>query len=177
MLYKNPHSHRELVVNPITGPLQTTYAPDSWRFFFFFWSNRHGANSHSLCSRSVGKCFQHQYHYEELLCQQRAFFQNTNNVHHSTQVLSDYSPNNTNQAIRISYSKDLLLSINTKVTMPSADLLNHLSYLSVNKHRPKKSYGGKRNGRRKQRAIGTCDKKEPTISTPRTPAQEHKCDL
>ena len=35
----------------------------------------------------------------------------------------------------------------TKATMPSADLLNPLSYLGVNKHRLKKSYRGERAGR------------------------------
>ena len=65
---------------------------------------------------------------------------NISNAHHSTKVLSDYSFNTTSEAKMISYSKDLLLSINTKATMPSADLLNHLSYLGVNKHRPKKGH-------------------------------------
>ena len=88
----------------------------------------------------------------------KELFLNINNAHHSTKVPSDYSFNNTSEARRISYSKDLLLSINTKATMPSADLLNHLSYLGVNKHIPKKGYRGKRAGRRKQRAIGVTKK-------------------
>ena len=73
----------------------------------------------------------------------KELFQNINNVHHSAQVQSDYSSHDASEARRISYSKDLLSSMNTKATMPSADLLDHLSYSGVNKHRPKRVIGAR----------------------------------